>query len=94
MILTLVSDRNDTKVMGLPLVSKLLSSAWYPSNHIVKFADDTVGLISNNDKSAHRREVRDLVDWHQVNNLCKKQKDGGGWHTLYLSVNTVSILNK
>ncbi|KAI4891767.1 hypothetical protein NFI96_002517 [Prochilodus magdalenae] len=39
------------------------------SNHI-KFADDTtvVGLISKNDESAYREEVR-LTDWCRTNNL-------------------------
>lgn len=39
---------------------------------MVKFADDTVivGLISRNDESSYRQEVRDLVDWCGENNLC------------------------
>lgn len=38
-------------------------SAKYPGSRIVKFADDTavVGLISHNDKSSYRQEVKDLV---------------------------------
>lgn len=55
-----------------PLLYTLLThncSARYPSNHIVKFADDTavVGLISNNDESVYRREVEELVDWCRAN---------------------------
>jgi hypothetical protein len=35
--------------------------ATHASNSIIKFADDTsiVGLITNNDKTAYREEVRD-----------------------------------
>ena len=41
------------------------------SNSIIKFAYDTtvVGLITNNDETAYREEVRALVEWCQVNNL-------------------------
>jgi hypothetical protein len=41
------------------------------SNTIIKFADDTtvVGLITNNDETAYREEVRDLTVWCQDNNL-------------------------
>ena len=40
-------------------------------NTIIKFADDTtvVGLITNNDETAYREEVRDLAVWCQNNNL-------------------------
>ena len=43
----------------------------HTSNSIIKFADDTtvVGLITNNDESAYREEVRDLGEWCQENNL-------------------------
>uniref|UniRef100_A0AAV2J857 Alkylated DNA repair protein AlkB homologue 8 N-terminal domain-containing protein n=1 Tax=Knipowitschia caucasica TaxID=637954 RepID=A0AAV2J857_KNICA len=38
---------------------------------LIKFADDTtlIGLISNNDESAYRREVDRLVSWCSGNNL-------------------------
>ena len=38
---------------------------------MIKFADDTtvVGLITNNDKTAYREEVRALRVWCQENNL-------------------------
>ena len=54
--------------------------ARYPSNHIVKFADDTavVGLISNNNEVEYRREVEHLELWCRANNLCinvKKTKE-------------------
>ena len=43
----------------------------HTSNSIIKFADDTtvVGLISNNDETAYREEVRALGVWCQENNL-------------------------
>ena len=45
--------------------------ARHVSNTIIKFADDTtvVGLITNNDETAYREEVRDLAMWCQDNNL-------------------------
>jgi hypothetical protein len=41
------------------------------SNTIIKFADDTtvVGLITDNDETAYREEVRDLAGWCQNSNL-------------------------
>ena len=45
--------------------------AKHDSNTIIKFADDTtvVGLITDNDETASREEVRDLAGWCQDNNL-------------------------
>uniref|UniRef100_A0A8K9UWL6 Reverse transcriptase domain-containing protein n=1 Tax=Oncorhynchus mykiss TaxID=8022 RepID=A0A8K9UWL6_ONCMY len=45
--------------------------ATHASNSIIKFADDTtvVGLITNNDETAYREEVRALGVWCQENNL-------------------------
>ena len=45
--------------------------AKHESNTIIKFADDTtvVGLITNNDETAYREEVRDLAVWCHDNNL-------------------------
>ena len=45
--------------------------AKHDSNTMIKFADDTtvVGLITNNDETAYRAEVRDLAVWCQDNNL-------------------------
>jgi 2-keto-4-pentenoate hydratase/2-oxohepta-3-ene-1,7-dioic acid hydratase in catechol pathway len=45
--------------------------AKHDSNTIVKFADDSmvVGLITDNDETAHREEVRDLAVWCQNNRL-------------------------
>ncbi|KAK1790075.1 hypothetical protein P4O66_002229 [Electrophorus voltai] len=46
-------------------------AAMHSLNHIIKFADDTtmVGLISKDNKTAYREEVRELVSWCKVNNL-------------------------
>ena len=43
----------------------------HDSNTIIKFADDTtvVDLITDNDETAYREEVRDLAVWCQDNNL-------------------------
>jgi hypothetical protein len=45
--------------------------ARHDSNTIIKFADDTtvVGLITDNDETAYREEVRDLIEWCQNNNI-------------------------
>ena len=45
--------------------------ARHDSNTIIKFADDTkvVGLITDNDETAYREEVRDLAMWCDNNNL-------------------------
>jgi hypothetical protein len=45
--------------------------ARHDSNMIIKIADDTtvVGLITDNDETAYREEVRDLAGWCQNNNL-------------------------
>uniref|UniRef100_A0A8C7MZF5 Reverse transcriptase domain-containing protein n=1 Tax=Oncorhynchus kisutch TaxID=8019 RepID=A0A8C7MZF5_ONCKI len=45
--------------------------ATHASNSIIKFADDTtvVGLITNNDETAYREEVRALGVWCKENNL-------------------------
>ena len=41
------------------------------SNWIFKFADETtvVGRISSNDKTEHRNEIENLVNWYSDNNL-------------------------
>lgn len=69
--------------------------ATHSSNVILKFADDTtiLGLISNNDETAYRDEVRGLAAWCQDNNfslnICKtkemvvdfrKLQSGGSQH--------------
>ena len=45
--------------------------ARHDSNTIIKFADDTtvVGLITDNNETANRKEVKDLTVWCQDNNL-------------------------
>ena len=47
------------------------SMARHDYNTIIKFADDitVVGLITDNDETAYRDEVRDLAVWCQDNNL-------------------------
>jgi hypothetical protein len=58
----------------IPLLYSLFTHdyvATHVSNSIIKFADYTtmVGLITNNDETAYREEVRDLVEWCHENNL-------------------------
>ena len=45
--------------------------AMHAFNSIIKFADDTtlVGLITNNDETVYREDVRALGEWCQENNL-------------------------
>jgi hypothetical protein len=45
--------------------------ARHDTNTLFKFADDTtvVGLITDNDETAYRENIRDLVMWCQDNNL-------------------------
>ena len=45
--------------------------ATHVSNSIIKFADNTtvLGLITNNDETAYREEVRPLAEWFQENSL-------------------------
>jgi hypothetical protein len=45
--------------------------AKHASNSIIKFVDNTtvVGLITNNDETAYRKEVRAPGVWCQENNL-------------------------
>ena len=43
--------------------------AMHISNSIINFADDIVGLITNNDETAYREEVRALAEWCQENYL-------------------------
>ena len=57
-----------------PLMYSLFThdcTARYDSTTSIKFADDTtvVGLITDNDDTAYREQVRDLAVWCQDNNL-------------------------
>ena len=57
-----------------PLLYSLFThdcSARHDSNTIIKFDNDTtvVGLITDNNETAYRGEVRDLAVWCQDNNL-------------------------
>ena len=60
--------------MHSPLLYSLFThncAAKHDSNTIIKFADDltVVVLITDNDDTAYREEVRDLAVWCQDNNL-------------------------
>ncbi|XP_050959599.1 NACHT, LRR and PYD domains-containing protein 12-like [Labeo rohita] len=56
-----------------PLLTKKAGgeSVVYGSNTIIKFADNTtvIGLISNNDETAYREEIKHLATWCTDNNL-------------------------
>ena len=57
-----------------PLLYSLFThdcTARHDSNTITKFADDTtvVGLLTDNNETAYKEEVRDLAMWCQDNNL-------------------------
>ncbi|KAI5089711.1 gastrula zinc finger protein XlCGF28.1-like [Silurus meridionalis] len=57
-----------------PILYSLFTSYCRPvngSNSIIKFADDTsvIGLITNNDKTAYRKEIQHLATWCNDNNL-------------------------
>ena len=57
-----------------PLLYSLFThdcTARQDSNTIIKFADDTtvVGLITDNDETDYREDVRDLAVWCKDNNL-------------------------
>jgi hypothetical protein len=57
-----------------PLLCSLFTHncvAKHNSNTIIKFADNTtvVGLITDNDDTAYREEVRELAVWCQDNNI-------------------------
>ena len=41
----------------------------HPTDTIIKFADDTIGLIPGDDESAYRDEVQKLTVWCSDNNL-------------------------
>ncbi|KAK3570548.1 hypothetical protein QTP86_022084 [Hemibagrus guttatus] len=69
-----LSDWETSGCVLIPLLFTLLThdcAAMHSSNHIIKFADDTimVGLISKNDESADREEVQRLTSWCKDNNL-------------------------
>jgi hypothetical protein len=49
--------------------------ARHDSNTIIKFADDTT-VITNNNETAYREEVRDLAGWCQNNNLSLNIQEG------------------
>ena len=57
-----------------------------PTSHsFIKFADNTIvaGLITNNEETAYRKEVRALGEWCQENNpLTQCQQNKGADHGL------------
>uniref|UniRef100_A0AAV2IYE9 Alkylated DNA repair protein AlkB homologue 8 N-terminal domain-containing protein n=1 Tax=Knipowitschia caucasica TaxID=637954 RepID=A0AAV2IYE9_KNICA len=68
-------SRNNSLLLSLSGRKVLLTddnkNVRHDSVKLIKFADDTtlIGLISNNDESAYRREVDRLVSWCSGNNL-------------------------
>ena len=78
---TLILNTGAPQVCVLsPLLYSLFTHdclAMHVSNSIIKFADDTtiVGLITNNDETAYREEVRALGVWCQENNLSQCQQN-------------------
>ena len=62
-----------------PLLYSLFTNncmARHNSNTIIKFAGDTtvVSLITDNNETAYREEVRDLAGWCQNNNVTKTKE--------------------
>ena len=72
---TLILNTRDPQGCVLsPLLYSLFTRdcmARHDSNTIIKFANDTtvVGLITDNDETAYREDVRDLAVWCQDSNL-------------------------
>uniref|UniRef100_A0AAV2J804 Alkylated DNA repair protein AlkB homologue 8 N-terminal domain-containing protein n=1 Tax=Knipowitschia caucasica TaxID=637954 RepID=A0AAV2J804_KNICA len=63
---------SDSALHPITMETRGLDSVYsHDSVKLIKFADDTtlIGLISNNDESAYRREVDRLVSWCSGNNL-------------------------
>jgi gmma-aminobutyric acid receptor subunit gamma/cGMP-dependent protein kinase 2 len=62
---------NTGAYQGYVLSHLLYSLFTHDSNTIIKFADDTtvVGLITNNDETAYREDVRELAVWYPDSNL-------------------------
>jgi hypothetical protein len=56
---------------GLPTITDYKGKPSHDSNSIITFAEDTrvVGLITDNNETVYRGEVRDLAVWFQDNNL-------------------------
>ncbi|KAF7653729.1 hypothetical protein LDENG_00079240, partial [Lucifuga dentata] len=76
-----------------PLLYSLFTydcAAKHSSNIIFKYADDTtiLGLITDNNETAYREEVKALNSWCQDNNLSlnvsKTRQQGGGHLPLYI----------
>uniref|UniRef100_A0A8C9SXC6 Reverse transcriptase domain-containing protein n=1 Tax=Scleropages formosus TaxID=113540 RepID=A0A8C9SXC6_SCLFO len=71
--LTLNNGTSQGRVLSPVLYSLFTGDrvARYSSNTVIKFADDTtiVGLITNKNEMAYRKEVRLLAEWCPDNNL-------------------------
>ncbi|KAI4873816.1 hypothetical protein NFI96_001418 [Prochilodus magdalenae] len=65
-VLNFLTDRPQSVRIG-----SRTSSTRTSNTSIIKFADDTtvIGLITGGDETAYRREVAELVDWCDYNNL-------------------------
>lgn len=84
-----------------PLLYTLITydrSAAHPSNHIVKFADDTVvmELISHKDESENRQEVALLEEWCRANilfiNVAKTKEEFIDFRRGHTLVWTITVL--
>ncbi|KAI4883889.1 hypothetical protein NFI96_010254 [Prochilodus magdalenae] len=66
-VLNFLTDRPQSVRIG----SRTSSTRKTSNTSIIKFADDTtvIGLITGGDETAYRREVAELVDWCDYNNL-------------------------
>jgi hypothetical protein len=66
--------------------------AKHDSNTIIKFADNTtvVGLMTRNDETAFREEIRELAVWWQNNNRPTLTSTGRKWSRSRVSSYLVS----
>jgi len=84
-VLTLSTGDPQGCVLSPPLYARYMHDcvATRGSNTTLKFAEDTtiLGLITNNDETAYREEVRDVATWCPGNslslNVCKTKTDCG-----------------
>ncbi|TWW77638.1 hypothetical protein D4764_12G0010280 [Takifugu flavidus] len=66
-----LTDRRQYVRLGKTVSDSITISTGSPQGCLIKFADDTtlIGLISDGDETAYRREVARLVSWCGHNNL-------------------------